>query len=52
MKRPMGKANKDGTSELMQMAKYLAHFKSFLLVSWDLKVNLFGLQQDICDGVK
>ena len=28
-------------------------FKSFLLVSRDLKVNLFGLQQDICsDGVK
>ena len=31
----------------------LGRFKSFLLLSQDLKVNLFGLQQDICsDGVK
>ena len=24
----------------------VSKFKSFLLLSWDLKVNLFGLQQD------
>ena len=31
----------------------LKKFKSFLLGSQDLKVNLYGLQQDICsDGVK
>ena len=31
----------------------LKKFESFLLVSQGLKVNLFGLQQDICsDSVK
>ena len=39
--------------KIKDIQSFLGFFKSFLLWSQDLKVNLFGLQQDIrSDGVK